>query len=401
MIRTTDRAWAEISLDHISFNYHAMSEQLQPGCQLIAVLKADGYGHGAVAIGRFLEKLGCKLFAVASLEEALELREHGISVPIMLLSPIDPKWVSLALDNRLIVPLVSESAAKRLAEQAQAEHKALHTYIKVDCGLSRFGIVIAGREKLAAEEVCSIANMPGLSIHSLMTHLTAGGVAQQNELNLKQLNCFREFCDVLEQRGVVLRRHCCASRLAVRYSDFQFDYVRIGSNLFGVHPYYGEGPHFRPALQLKARILQIKEVEAGTTVGYGPAYTTKRRSRVAVLPIGYVDGLSCRLGNQMHVLVDGRRVPQIGRLCMDYCMLDVTDVPDVKEGDVVTIFGENGGQFLSVQEHAAIYGGTASELICLLGRRIPRFYFRNGIKLDNADIFGSKYEKGSCDDEKS
>ncbi len=374
MLPTTDRAWAEVSLDHIAFNYRAMCECLRPGCQLIAVLKADGYGHGAAPVGRFLEQLGCRLFAVASLEEAMELREQGISVPILLLSPIPPRRASLAWENHLIVPLVSLEAARALSAQARNERKTLCAYIQADCGLSRFGIVVAGREAQAAEEAEAIARLPGLTVHSLMTHLTAGGVAEQDALNRRQLNCFRDFCRMLDARGLSLPRHCCASRFAVRYPDFQFDYVRIGSNLFGVHPYYGEGPRFRPAMQLKARILQVKEVEAGATVGYGPAFTAQRKTRLAVLPVGYVDGLSCRLGGRMRMLVHGVSVPQIGRLCMDYCMLDVTGVPDVKEGDVVTVFGEDCGQTLSVQEHASLYPGTASELICLLGKRIPRFY---------------------------
>lgn len=371
---TTDRAWAEVSLDCIAYNYQAMCAYLRPGCQLIAVLKADGYGHGAVRVGRFLEQLGCNLFAVASLEEAMELRRRGISVPILLLSPIAIRWVPLAAEQRFIVPLVSMDMANAISSCIQAEHRTISAYIKADCGLSRFGVVVPGREEAAALEAGAMARLPGLIIHSVMTHLTAGGVAEQDALNRKQLNCFQEFCQMLDAQGITLPRHCCASRLAVRYPDFQFDYVRIGSNLFGVHPYYGEGPRFRPAMQLRARILQIKEVGAGTAVGYGPLFVTERKTKVAILPIGYADGLSCRLGNRMFMLVHGKLVPQIGRLCMDCCMLDVTDIPDVKEGDVATVFGEDSGQIHSVQEHALLYPGTASELICLLGRRIPRFY---------------------------
>jgi alanine racemase len=211
-----------------------------------------------------------------------------------------------------------------------------------------------------------------------MTHLTAGGVPEKHELNIEQLTRFKDFSNILEKQGIYLKKHCCTSRFAIRYPSYQFDYVRTGSNLFGVHSYYGTGPHFRPAMQLKARILQLKEIEEGTAVGYGPVFTAERNTKVAVLPIGYADGLSCRLGNKMHLLVHGKIVPQIGRLCMDYCMVDVTDVPDVHEGDVVTLFGEDGVSFLSVQRHAAIYSGTASELICLLGRRIPRFYYKDG-----------------------
>lgn len=371
---TTDRAWAEVSLDCIAYNYQAMCEYLQSGCQLIAVLKADGYGHGAVQVGRFLEQLGCRLFAVASLEEAMELRSHGISVPILLLSPIEIQWVTLASEQRFVLPLVSIEMANAIASCAQTEHRTVLTYIKVDCGLSRFGVVVPGREETAIQEVSAMTKLPGLAVHSMMTHLTAGGIAEQDELNRKQLNCFRKFCQALDSQGITLPRHCCASRFAVRYPDFQFDYVRIGSNLFGVHPYYGEGPQFRPVMQLRARILQIKEVGPGTTIGYGPLFVTERTTRVAILPIGYADGLSCRLGNKMHMLVHGKIVSQIGRLCMDYCMLDVTDVPNAKEGDVATVFGEDGSQMISVQDHALLYPGTASELICLLGRRIPRFY---------------------------
>ena len=387
MLQAKDRAWAEISLDCIAANYRAMKKYIRPDCQIIAVLKADGYGHGAVAVGQLLERLGCDIFAVASLEEGLELREHGISVPIMLLSPVMQDYLGMAAENRMIVPLVSVAGAKELSDYAQHLNKEFHAFIKVDCGLSRFGLVVPGREKEAVEEVCEIASLPNLKIHSIMTHLTAGGVAEQHALNLEQLECFRLFTESLKEKGIALPIHCCASRLAVRYPDYQFDYVRIGSDLYGVHPYYGEGPHFQPAMELKARILQVKEIPKGTAVGYGPAFHAERKTKVAVLPIGYVDGLSCRLGNGMQMLVHGKRVAQIGRLFMDYCMLDVTDVPDVQQGDIVTVFGADKGEFLSVQEHAALYPGTASELICLLGRRISRFY-RGGISDGESGTIG-------------
>jgi len=377
MLYQTDRAWAEVSLDDIVFNFNAINEHIRPGCQVIAVIKADAYGHGAVTVAGLLERVGCKMFAVATFEEAIELREHKIKTPILLLCPITPKWVRLAVQNNITVPLIGLPQARLLEARARAENVLLSAYIKADCGLSRLGLVIAGKESLAADEVCEMAQLPGLKIHSIMTHLTAGGVAEKDALNREQLTRFDDFCKLLSKRGLILPRHCCASRFAVRYPDFNFEYIRIGSNLFGVHPYYGNGPHFREAMQLKTRIVQIKEVDPGITVGYGPVFTAKRYTRIAVLPIGYVDGLSCRLSNRMHMLTHGVKVPQIGRLCMDYCMIDITDVPEACEGDIVTVFGRDGDSYLSVQEHAALYPGTASEIICLLGKRIPRFYFKD------------------------
>lgn len=377
-IKNKERAWAEINLDNVAYNYRTMIETLRPGCKLIAVIKADGYGHGAVMIAKFLEQLGCRTMAVSSYDEAMELRDSGITATVMLLSPISLKYIHSAMLNNFIIPLVSTEQAKKISDYAHEKCITVSAYIMIDCGLSRFGIVVYGREQEAAREVKEISALPKVYIHSLMTHLTAGGIPEKHELNIIQLTRFKDFSNSLEMQGVNLAKHCCASRFAVRYPDYNFDYARIGSGIFGVHPYYGTGPHFRPAMQLKARIIQLKEVGAGTTVGYGPVFTAERNTKIAVLPIGYADGLSCHLGNKMNMLIHGKFVSQIGRLGMDYCMVDVTDAPNVHEGDVVTLFGEDNGSFVSVQEHAAIYSGTASELICLLGRRIPRFYYKDG-----------------------
>lgn len=374
MLQTKTRVWAEVSLDQIACNYRAMLSCLHPGCQIIAVLKANGYGHGAVAVARLLQNIGCRQFAVACMEEGIELRQAGIDGTVLLLSPVLPDWMPYAAEYRLTVPLTDLQMAQKLSEWASANGREVPAYLMADCGLSRFGVVVAGREEAAIQELCAMSRLAGLRLHSLMTHLTAGGVAEQDTLNREQLERFRWLALELEQRGVYLPKHCCASRFAVRYPDYQFDYVRVGSDLFGVHPYYGEGPVFLPAMELKGLLSQVKEVETGNFVGYGPVFKTCRRTKVAVFPMGYVDGLSCRLGGRMQMLVDGKRVQQIGRLCMDSCMLDVTDVPGAKAGDTVTVFGQDGGTSISVQEQAALYPGTASELICLLGRRVPRFY---------------------------
>ena len=373
-----DRAWAEVSLDRIAQNYDRMRGYLRAGCEIIAVLKANAYGHGAPAVGRLLEEKGCTLFAVASFEEAEELREHGVTMPILCLSPVPERQIGEAARRKILLPVTESAYARLLSRKAGEYGMPVACFLMLDCGLTRFGIRIEGRRAEALEEVKAVAALPGLRIHSVMAHLTAGGVLEQDALNRRQLELFRGFCGELEAAGIRLPKHCCASRFAVRYPEYQFDFVRIGSDLFGVHPSYDVGPEFLPAMQLRVRIAQIKEVPAGTYVGYGPLYRTQRETRVAVLPIGYVDGLGTRLGNRMQMLLHGRRVDQIGRLCMDYCMIDVTDVPRAQIGDIVTVFGEDGGTLLSVQEHAQLYSGTASELICLLGRRIPRLYYRGG-----------------------
>lgn len=368
-----DRAWADVSLDAIAHNFESIQSYIRPGCQIIAVLKANAYGHGAPAVGRHLEKIGCRLFAVATFDEAAELRAEGIVSPILSLCPIPEHLTIEAARMNVLHPIPSLSHAEAVARLGKANGMAIPGYLMLDCGLSRFGIRMQC-QKEALQQVQRIASMPELRLHSVMTHPSAGGVQEQHALNIEQLSLFESFCASMEASGIRLPKHCCASRLAVRYPDYQFDFVRIGSALFGVHPAYDRGPCFTPALQLRARIMQIKEVPAGAYVGYGPLYMTTQDTRIAVVPIGYVDGLSTRLGNRMHMLLHGTRVRQIGRLCMDCCMIDVTNVP-AAVGDVVTVFGESEGALLSVQEHAALYDGTASELICLLGRRIPRIYF--------------------------
>lgn len=376
-----DRAWAEVSLDAIEENYHLMKAFLPTGSNIIGVLKANAYGHGAVPIAHTLEKAGCRRMAVASIEEAMELRENGIKTEIMLLGPVPAEYIGIVADNDIILPLIDKEYALSVSRYGVENDITIRSYIAADCGLSRLGIVVKDREDTAVEEALEIAALKNLKLDSVMTHLTAGGIAEQHALNLEQLDRFKSFTDALSARGLRLPRHCCASRFGVRYSEYSFEYVRVGSDLYGVHPYYGTGPHFKAAMQLRARIVQIKDVSPGTMIGYGPRFIANKPMRIAVLPIGYVDGLNCRLGGAMQMLLHGKRVLQVGRLCMDYCMIDITDVPETKTGDTVTLFGEDGGQFLSVQEYASIYGGTASELICLLGKRIPRFYYKKGVQV--------------------
>lgn len=387
-----DRAWAEVSLDAIEENFLRMKAFLPENCEIISVLKANAYGHGAVPIAITLERAGCKRMAVASIEEAMELRENGIKSEILLLGPVPNDFIPIAVKNSLILPLIDVSYAESVSETAKLLGMDIRAYLVADCGLSRLGIIIKDREEAAVGDMLRIASLQKIQLDSVMTHLTAGGIPEQHALNLEQLERFKNFTNMLASAGLHLPRHCCASRFGVRYPEYSFEYIRVGSDLYGVHPYYGVGPVFKPAMQLKARIVQIKNVEAGTLIGYGPRYIAGKPMRIAVLPIGYVDGLSCRLGSEMHMLIHGKRVSQVGRLCMDYCMVDISDVPEAKEGDTITLFGEDEGEFLSVQEHAQVYGGTASELICLLGRRIPRFYYRNGIPVQEKTD-----EIGICD----
>jgi len=367
----TDHAWAEIALDRVVANYRAIQELAGENCRVMAVLKANAYGHGAAPIALALEEhAGCPVFAVATLQEAMELREAGVKGDIVLLGPMDETHLERAVEEGIILSLFGLDHAKSVNTRSGALGLRPRVIITTDCGLSRFGIVLSGRTEQAAKEAAQIARMEHLECHSVMTHLTVAG----DEMNRQQFALFDAFYALLEQEGVRLPRHCCESRLTVYYPDHHYDYVRPGADLYGFRPYYGIGPHFLPAMELKTRIAHIKWVEPGTAVSYGPVFTAQRRTRLGVLPIGYVDGLRPELGNRISVLVRGQRVPQVGRLCMDYCMIDLTDCPEAQEGDVVTLFGEDNGAFLSVQEYAAVYGGSPSELTCLLGQRVPRVH---------------------------
>jgi len=373
-----DRTWLEVDLGAIGDNYREVRRRIGPDCQVIAVVKADAYGLGAARVARELEALGCPMFSVSCIQEAMELRENGISAPILLMGVLDPIHAELAVENDVEVSIVGLRQAKALSSAAASRGCRLKGHIKLDVGLGRFGIVVRGREDEAFSEILSIAALRYLDLVAVYTHVTASKLPGAEEFNRDQLELFARTAARIRDAGIALKRHCCSTLPMVRYPEYCFDYVRVAAIIYGQTPAAYAPFDIHPAFALKTRIWQIKEVEAGTPISYGPTFHTLRRTRLAIVPVGFADGLRRTISNRGSMLVRANMAPLIGMLSSDFSILDVTDIPEAAEGDVVTVFGSDGGAELPASSYADLYPGTVSEVTSAISSRVPRVYLRKG-----------------------
>ena len=374
-----DRAWLEISLDVIAENYHMIKKEIGDKSEIMAVIKADAYGLGALPIAHLLEECGCPIFAVASIEEALELREGGIQKPIAILSPL-PVWrTESAIQNNIEVPVVSLAQAQKLSIAAQKTGQNIKIHIKADAGLSRFGIVLKNHMEEAIEEAMAIAALPGLQLEGVMTHFTAADIPLGEQFNLSQIALFDTFCQRLKENGLQFKTHCASTVFTALYEQSYHDYVRVAALLLGLAEPLTRGIKTIPSVQLKSVIYQTKDLDTGIAVSYGPNYYTMRPTKIAIIPIGFADGLHRIISNKVSFMLHGKWAPIIGKVTMDYTILDVTDIPEAQEGDIVTIFGEDHELQVPAYEFANHYPmSTVGEVTSVLSPRIPRFYIKNG-----------------------
>lgn len=372
----TDRTWLEVDLDAIEENYRRITHDIGSS-KIMAVVKANAYGLGAAYLSRFLEDLGVDCFAVACIEEAMELRENGVKADILTLGPILPEHADIAIENDIMSNIISMEHARALSDAAVKLDRKIRGHVKLDSGMARFGLMLEGRVDTAVEEVLEIAAMPGLQIEGVFTHYTDADLPVGDAFNKHQIALFDEATDKLRARGLAFKKHSASSHFTSVYPECHNDYVRVGSLLLGTDtdlPYGTQSVH---ATQLKSRIYQIKELEMGRPVSYGPIAYTMRPTRVAVVPVGYADGLRRTIQNRASLIVNGQFVPIIGKICMDYLMLDVTDI-EAEVGDVVTVFGRDGEARQELWQMAELYGGTMGEVPTVLTTRVPRFYLRKG-----------------------
>jgi alanine racemase len=366
-----ERTWAEISLDNIEFNYRSMRSHLNDGTGFLGVVKANAYGHGAVRVAERLETLGCDYLAVATYEEAMELRYNKIETPILILGYTNPKYTKDLIRHNVTQAIGDIDAARAMSRLAAEEGKTLRIHLKTDSGMGRLGMICHDGED-PAEKYLEIMGMPGFDVEGIFTHFAVSEILG-DEYTFTQFKDFMTLADRLEKSsGKKFRlRHCANSGAMVNYREMQLDMVRPGIMLYGVYPGTETGGiELKPTMELKSRIVSVKDMDAGYSVSYNRTYTTPSPRRIAVIPIGYADGLHRVLSNKLKVSVNGVVVPQVGNICMDMCMLDVTDVPDVKVGDVVTIFGKT----MPVEDVAEKAGSIPYEMFCALSPRIPRIY---------------------------
>mgnify|MGYP001006191691 FL=1 len=375
------RTWADISLDNLNHNYQQLRAKIPSGCRLLGVVKADAYGHGAVPISRHLCELGAEFLAVSNLEEAMQLRRGGIRRPILILGYTPPAYARDLVAMGLRQEVHSLEYARALHEELKGSERRLKVHIKLDTGMSRLGFFAYDHPK-TVEELKEVAQMPKLLIEGIFMHFPVADSIDGADANFThtQFERFTQMLSALKGVGIEPEiRHCCNSGATILYPEFALDMVRPGIITYGNAPSEElEGAiSLRPMMSLHSMVAQVRTVPAGTDISYGRLYRTTHDTRVAVLPIGYADGLSRLLTGKASFYLRGKLVPVIGRICMDMCMLDVSEVPDAKPGDIVTIFGyDDDGTLVPCERLAAAQGTINYELLCQISKRIPRICHR-------------------------
>ena len=378
------RTWAEIDLDALAHNYHALRGLLAPGCRLLAPVKADAYGHGAVPVAKKLEELGADYLAVACVNEGAELRQAGISLPILCLGPTPEELMPELLKYDITQVLDSPENARALSAAAVRADKILNVHLKIDTGMGRLGFLwnedrSADLFEVYGRTFYDLFSLPNLHVEGMFTHFAAAD--EDGEYTMAQLDRFLDLRDKLgEQWGSYPEIcHCAASAAVLHYPQSHLDMVRPGIALYG---YYTDGntaglPELRPVLRLKSRVAALRRMPAGAKISYGCTATLERDSLVAVLPIGYGDGLPRCLSNKLEVRMGDKLCPVLGRICMDLCMVDVTDHPETKVGDTAEIYGPGLTDWAAERADTIPY-----ELLCRLSPRIPRIYYECGSKIN-------------------
>lgn len=372
------RTWREISLSNLEHNYRTLRAMLPAGCRFLGIVKANAYGNGAVRVARKLEELGCEYLAVACVDEAADLRGAGVTTPILILGSTPADYAGELLRLNLTQTVFDLDSAQALSEAAVRAGKKLKIHVKLDTGMSRLGFLCDEEHMDASvEAVARLCALPGLEHEGAFTHFSDSDGSE--EYTMLQFTRFLEALKRLEEQGVAFPiRHCANSGAVLNYPSTHLDMVRPGLSLYGHYPDPSceglDGPGLLPVMELKSRVSAVRSLPAGTVVSYGRTFTLQRDSRLAVLPLGYADGLHRVCSNQMEVLIHGRRVPIVGRICMDMCMADVTDIPGVQADDIATVYGRDGGEDLPIEEAARAAGTIQYELLCAISERVPRVY---------------------------
>jgi alanine racemase len=371
-ISTLPPTYATVNLTALAHNLSCIKHYLSPGCEILAVVKANAYGHGAVGTAQALFRQGIGRFAVASLDEGIALRQAGLSASIVVLGALLEEQVSDLVAHRL-TPVVSDGHILPALAKATRSHPAPYPiHLKVETGMGRLGF--------STEELLSLLDNPllrsPLQVEGMMTHL-ADADGKDSTVTERQLGEFRAALEQIRQRGLTIPLiHTANSAAIVRFPDAHFSLVRPGIMLYGYHtlPAAIPAPDLRPVLSLHTRIVQLRTIPRGGTVSYNGTFVAKRPTHIAVLPIGYADGYSRQLSHRGSVLIHGRRAPIVGLVCMDMIMVDVTDLAPVQVGEIATVIGQQGGESIWADEVAGLIGTIPYEVLCGIGSRVPRLY---------------------------
>jgi alanine racemase len=372
-------AWAEINLAHLSHNIQQIKGLLNDDQEIVGIIKADAYGHGSIRVAETLVENGLDFFGVATLKEAVELREGGIDNRIMILGVTQSQDWELVLDYHLISVLCDLDNAKVLSNLALKSGEEAEIFIAIDTGMGRIGYLVeeeADRNQ-AIGEILEIKNLPGIKVQGLFSHMSSAD-ARDKTFSHKQESLFLSFEQACKEADISFPRRTLAnSASTMEIPSVYYDMVRPGIILYGCYPseeVSKEIIDLEPVMSIKANILQLKEVGPGFSVGYGRKFITERRSKIATLPLGYADGLPRPYSQVGKVIVRGQFAPIAGNICMDQCMVDVTDIPDVALGDEVVVMGKQGDLSITAQDIGAATGTINYEIVCAFGQRLEKLY---------------------------
>lgn len=387
-MKTYSRVYAKIDLDAVAWNMEQMKKNLKEGTEMVAVIKTDGYGHGAVQVASMLESYDYVWgYAVATLDEAVVLRAAEIQKPILVLGCIFPDqyWEMLKYEIRMNV--YTKEMAEAISALAVEKGEQAYVHIKLDTGMARLGF---SAEESSIEEIKEIAELPNLVLEGVFTHF-AKADEEDKTFTMMQLEKFEWMTQRLEEEGVpfpYVHASNSAGIIDVRRADYNL--VRAGIAIYGLYPSEEvdkEKVQLKPALSLKSHIAFVKDIPAGTPVSYGGDFVSEHQMRIATIPIGYGDGYPRSLSDTGYVLIRGKKAPIIGRICMDQFMVDVSDIPEVKFGDKVTLIGRDQEEYLPVEKLSELSGRFNYEFVCDLGKRIPRVYVQDGKVEEQVDYF--------------
>ena len=370
------RSWVEIDLDSFQHNWNEIKRLIAPGVRVMQVVKADAYGHGAIEISRAALNNGVFCLGVANADEGIQLRISGINAPIIIISPATISEIDEIIKYNLTPSVSDLQFARELDRSASLEGLTIPVHIEVDTGMGRGGTLYY--EAIGMVE--TIMGMTHLYVEGVFSHLSQSEMGE-DDYNYHQWQLFTTFLDSLDKKGYTIPlRHFANSGGVLNFPDFNLDMVRPGIMTYGVHPspLTESKADLFPVMSFKTTVVLLKEFGAGYSIGYGRSYQTEKPSRIATIPVGYGDGFGFILSNRAEVLIRGKRVPVVGRVSMDMCTLDVTDVPDCAIGDEVVLMGTQGEEYLSADEIARKAGTISYEVLCVLGKRAPRVFVNKG-----------------------
>lgn len=379
------RTWAEISLDAIEHNFKAIKAKVSDKAKICCVIKADGYGHGAVELSRIYEELGADFFAVSNIDEGVEIRESGSKLPILILGYTPVSEAERLSQYNISQAVFSLEYAQALSSACLSADCTCKIHIKTDTGMSRIGFMCQEfpRDDNSIKEIYETCNLPNLEVEGLFTHFCVSDEAEEGRaFTNKQFENFTYIRDELKKLGLNIPICHCSNSGAIEDYDMTYcNMVRAGIILYGLAP----SPKLvgkldlKPAMTLKTAVAYVKTLRKGSDISYGRTYTAERDMKIATVPIGYADGFIRQNAENGYMLVNGKRAKIVGRICMDQTMLDVTDIEDVRSGDEVVVFGSGEKGEPTADTLAENTNTINYEVICLVGKRVPRIYYKNGV----------------------